>query len=245
MVSAINLLPFYITMSKAEKCKELMRLNQGAQLLSFSSFFHKGALISGVQIAVISETGNHVAPSHLSDLSVPSSCFFHVFFLVSLYPTITSGGLFLLVSYDVLWPCSGSRTVTVLSLCHLIDTVLLVTCIHTMTINQVTDRTSPWPCAPAYSMSLVCYTKSAHTGNAPSCLCQTIIVVALICLFELHDLKWKVKEHQKNRTAVKHCNYDRWPWHLFHTDCCLLEQDFFCLSRLKSCCTQFLGYLTH
>lgn len=66
------------------------------------------------------------------------------------YPAITSGELFLLLSYDVLWPCSGSRTGTVLSLCHLIDTLLLVTCAYTETINRVTGSTSPRPCAPAY-----------------------------------------------------------------------------------------------
>lgn len=65
------------------------------------------------------------------------------------YPTITSKELFLLLSYDVLWPCSGSRTGTVLSLCHLIDTLLLVTCAYIETINQVTGSTSPGACAPA------------------------------------------------------------------------------------------------
>ncbi|MEQ2307407.1 hypothetical protein AMECASPLE_017956 [Ameca splendens] len=58
------------------------------------------------------------------------------------YPTITSGELFLLVSYDVLWPCSGSRTGTVLSLRHLIDTLLPVTCAYTETMNQVIGSSS-------------------------------------------------------------------------------------------------------
>ena len=57
-----------------------------------------------------------------SDLSVPSSVSGCVFLTASASPVITSEGLFPSVSYDVLWPCSGSRTGTVLSLCHLIDT---------------------------------------------------------------------------------------------------------------------------
>lgn len=93
--------------------------------------------------------------------------------------SITNGGLFLLVSYDVLWPCSGSRTVTVLSLCHLIDTLLLVTCTHNMTINQVTDSSSPQPCAPAY---VSCEPHKGGTqglGNATSHMCQTIIIIII------------------------------------------------------------------
>lgn len=95
--------------------------------------------MSGAQIAVISDTGNHVA------LFILSQTFWcpRLPFSPSVSNAITSGGLFLLVSYDVLWPCSGSRTVTVLSLRHLIDTPLVVTCTHTVIINQVTDSTSP------------------------------------------------------------------------------------------------------
>lgn len=51
---------------------------------------------------------------------------------------ITSARLFLPVSYDVLWPCSGSRTVTVLSPPrHLIDTLFPVTCAHSAELQCV------------------------------------------------------------------------------------------------------------
>lgn len=162
---AINLLSFYVTTNAVENLTELIRLDKDAPLMfSFAPlfFFHKGALVSEGQIAVISDTDNHVALSFPSDPSVPSSVSIYVFLPVS--PVITSEGLFLSVSYDVLWPCSGSRTVTVLSLCHLIDTPFLVTCTDTaclsvcvcvhpyMTINQV-NNSSPQPCAPAYVSS--------------------------------------------------------------------------------------------
>lgn len=70
------------------------------------------------------------------------------------YPAITSAELFLLLSYDVLWRCSGSRTGTLLSLCHLIDTLLRVTCACAETRKRVTGSTSPRPCAAAYVQRL-------------------------------------------------------------------------------------------
>lgn len=117
---------------------------------------------------------------------MPLSASLSVFLLVSLSSTITSGGLLLSVSYDVLWPRSGSRTVTVLSLCHLIDMPLLVTCTHTMTINQVTDSTSPQPCAPA-SVSSVLHGGCTHFfGNATSHQCLTVVIF----IFPLFNLTW-------------------------------------------------------
>lgn len=125
-------------------------------------FFHKGALVGEFQIAAISNTGNHVTLSFPSDPSVPPSVSQCVFLPVSVSLVITSTWLFLSVSYDVLWPCSGSRTVTVLSLRHLIDTLFPVTCAHTppvcvcarpcITINQVSNS-SPQPYAAAYCRS--------------------------------------------------------------------------------------------
>lgn len=125
--------------------------------LVFFKFSHKGALVREFQIAVISNTGNHVTLSFPSDPSVPSSVSQCVFLPVSVSLVITSTWLFLSVSYDVLWPCSGSRTVTVLSLRHLIDTLFPVTCAHTppvcvrpcIAINQV-NNSSPQPYAAAY-----------------------------------------------------------------------------------------------
>lgn len=189
--SAVNLLPFSMLPQNAVKnLDRLIRLDGDAPCLPlllrfvffFCLFFHKGALVREFQIAAISNSGNHVTLSFPSDPSVPSSVSQCVFLPVSVSLVITSTWLFLSVSYDVLWPCSGSRTVTVLSLCHLIDTLFPVTCAHTppvcarpcIAINQV-NNSSPQPYAAAYCRS--CAKGCTHSfQNGTSHLIQNISV---------------------------------------------------------------------
>lgn len=70
------------------------------------SFPTKVRLFRGGRAAAISDTDNHVALPHFSQ--TPQCP--HLYLTVSVFdsPGLTSGGLFPPVSYDVLWPCSGS-----------------------------------------------------------------------------------------------------------------------------------------
>lgn len=61
-----NMSPSYVTTNTVESHIELMRPEEDARWLFFSPlflFFYRGALITGGQIAVISDTDNHVALS--------------------------------------------------------------------------------------------------------------------------------------------------------------------------------------
>lgn len=74
MFSAINLSAFWTTRSTAENSQDRTKLLSCRLFLPLLyHYFYKGAFICGVQIAVISDTEHHVTPSHLSDLSVPST----------------------------------------------------------------------------------------------------------------------------------------------------------------------------
>lgn len=118
--------PSYVTTNTVESHIELMRPEEDARwLFFFSSVFVFLQRCTYYWRSDRSDQWHRQSCGSLSlpsDLSVPSSVSRCVFLPASASPVITSEGLFLSVSYDVLWPCSGSRTVTVLSLCHPIDT---------------------------------------------------------------------------------------------------------------------------
>lgn len=104
-------------------------------------------------------------------------------------PLITSRGLFLPVSYDVLWPCSGSQTVTLLSLCHLINTPFLVTwrCTHTHTHSVL--------------LSVCVFDhKSGHRHYQPLDMC--------CCLCLVHSLKAAVAPLVMLNASEPMLNYD-------------------------------------
>lgn len=144
----INLLLSYVTTITAENFTELIRLDRDTAV-TFSSgplfFSTKVHLFAEARLLwSVKQTIMWLTLSFSSDPTVPSFES-HCVFLASL-SLLLSQGLFLSVSYDVLRSWSGSRTVTLLSLCHLICAPFLVT----------------WT-APAYL-------------NACVCVCVSIIV---------------------------------------------------------------------